>query len=803
MVVAVAENETFQRAMSSLQTGDVQMAERLLKDVLRSHPKHVAALNLLGITLMRLGKFGEAELRLRQALELAPASDATLYNYGIVLKTLNRPVEAVERFSQALKINASVPETWNNRGTVFHDLKRHREAVADFDRAISLNPNYSDAFFNKGNALADSRSYEQALAAYDQALGLRPDLAEAWLGRGNVLAELKQDADAIAAYDKALALKPNLAGAWLGRGNAFATQKQYGDAFAAYDRALAFKSDLAEAWLGRGNIYSDLKQHENAATAFDRALALKPDLAEAWLGRGKIWTELKQYDRASAAFDAALAKKPDLAKAWLGRGRVFTERGQHGEALAAYDRALALDPELDYAAGARLDAKLYLCDWTNLEVEIAGLLADVREWKPACLPFNFLALPSLPADQLQCARRYVQDQPSYPAIWQGEVYSHDRIRVAYLSGDFNDHPIAYLTVGLLENHDGSRFDVTGISFGFDDNSTIGRRTRGAFERFIDVRDKKDEEIASIMRRLEIDIAVDLMGFIKNNRLNVLARRPAPIQVNYVGYPGTMGAAYMDYIVADSTIIPEQHFGFYEEQVIWLPESFQINDHRQISEPTPTRHECSLPEGAFVFCVFNNNYKITPEIFEIWMRLLRKVEGSVLWLKVSGEAAPRNLRREAEKRGVAAERLVFAPPVLLHADHLARYRQADLFLDTLPYNAHTTAGDVLWAGVPVVTCLGASFAGRIAASVVRSVGLGELVTHSLEEYEALALRLVHDPTYLAAMKAKLARNRLTFPLFDAKRSTQQIEAAYTMVWERYQRGESPKLRVGEAGPIRFT
>jgi protein O-GlcNAc transferase len=801
-MIAVGENEAFQRALSAFQTGDAQNAERLFKNVLRSQPKHVAARNLLGIVLMRVGRFGEAELHLRKALELAPASDTTVYNYGIVLKALNRPVEALARFSEALTINASVAETWNNRGTVFHDLKRHREAIADFDRAINLNPNDPDAFFNKGNALADSKSYEQALAAYDRASELNPDLAEAWLGRGNVLLDLKRDGDAGAAYDKALTLKPNLTGAWLGRGNVLATQKQYSDAFAAFDKALTLKSDLAEAWLGRGNICSDLKQYDKAAAAFDQALALKPDLAEAWLGRGQIWTELKQYDQASAAFEAALALKPDLAKAWLGRGRVFTERGWHNDALAAYDRALELDPDLDYAAGARLDAKLYLCDWTNLEVEIAGLLADVRERKPACLPFNFLALPSLPAEQLQCARRYVQDQPSYPAIWHREVYSHDRIRVAYLSGDFNDHPIAYLTVGLLENHDRSRFDVTGISFGFDDNSTIGRRTRGAFEHLIDVRDKNDEEIASIMRRLEIDIAVDLMGFIKNNRLNVLARRPAPIQINYVGYPGTMGAPYIDYIVADSTIIPEEHCVFYEEQVIWLPETFQINDHRQISEPTPTRHECGLPEAGFVFCVFNNNYKITPQIFEIWMRLLSKVEGSVLWLKLSGDMAPRNLRREAERRGVAPERLVFAPPVLLHADHLARYRQADLFLDTLPYNAHTTAGDVLWAGVPVVTCLGASFAGRIAASVVTSVGLRELVTHSLEEYETLALRLAHDPAYLASMKAKLARNRLTFPLFDAKRSTRQMEAAYTTVWQRYQRGEMPKSRAAETGPIRL-
>jgi protein O-GlcNAc transferase len=801
-MTAVTEDEAFQRALSALQAGDANEAERLFKEVLGAQPQHVPALNLLGIVLMGLGRFGEAETYLRAALGESATSDTTLYNYGIVLKALNRPVEALQRFTEALKINASVAETWNNRGTVLRDLKRHTEAIADFDRAISLNPNYTDAFYNKGNALADSKSYEQALTTYDRALGLKPDLAEAWLGRGNVFAELKQDDEAVAAYDKALVLKPLLAEAWLSRGNVLARGRQYDGAFAAYDKALTVKPDFAEAWLGRGNIYRELKQYDRATGAFDRALALKSDLIEAWLGRGTVWTELKRYDEALAAFDTAVALSPDSAKGWLGRGRVFTECGRHEDALAAYGRALALDPHLNYVAGARLEAKLYLCDWTCLEAESARLLAEVRELKPACFPFTFLTLPSLPADQLQCARCYVQDQPSYPAIWSGQIYSHDRIRVAYLSGDFNDHPIAYLTVGLFENHDKSRFEVTGLSFGPNDTSTIGRRIRGAFEHFIDAQDKSDEDIADLVRRLEIDIAVDLMGFIRNNRLNVLARRPAPIQINYIGYPGTMGAPYMDYIIADSTIIPEQHCVFYEEQVIWLPETFQINDHRKISEPAPTRHECGLPETAFVFCAFNHSYKIMPEIFEIWMRLLKDVEGSVLWLKVSGEIAPRNLRREAECRGVAPERLVFAPQVSRHADHLARYRQADLFLDTLPYNAHTTAGDALWAGVPVVTCLGRSFPGRIAASVVKSVGLKDLVTHSLQEYEALALKLAHNPVYLASIKAKLACNRLTFPLFNAERSTRQMEAAYTTVWERYQRGEMPRFRTGESKPIRF-
>jgi protein O-GlcNAc transferase len=397
---------------------------------------------------------------------------------------------------------------------------------------------------------------------------------------------------------------------------------------------------------------------------------------------------------------------------------------------------------------------------------------------------------------LQCARRYVQDQPAYPPLWQGEVYAHDRLRIAYLSADFNEHPTAYLTAGLFEHHDKSRFEITALSFGQNDNSPARRRLEAAFEHFIDVGDNSDQEIATLVRRSEIDIAVDLMGFTKDNRLGVLARCAAPIQVNYLGYPGTMGAPYMDYILADATVIPADHDAFYAERVVRLPGTYQINDNRRaMSQRTPTRGDCGLPQNAFVFCCFNNPQKILPEIFDIWMRLLRTTKGSVLWLFAGNAKAVANLRVEAEKRGVAPERLIFAPKASV-ADHLARHRLADLCLDTLPYNAHTTASDALWACLPVVTCLGETFAGRVAASLLKAIGLDALITHTLGEYETLALRLSRDPAYLAMLKDTLKRNRDRCLLFDTQSATRHIEAAYLTMAEIARRHEKPRsFKVG--------
>ena len=347
--MTVSVEEFFTRAIASFQAGRLEDAERCFTEVLQYDPKHIAALNLLGILLTHVKRYSEAERVLRSALNINSKSDVTFYNYGIVLKALTRPSEALERFTQALAINPVVAETWNNRGTVFNDLKRYIDAISDFDQAVALNPNYSEAFCNKGNSCGKLKRYNEALAAYDKALALRPDLADAWLGRGNVFTELKRRDEAFAAYDKALALKPDLADAWLGRGNVYNELRRYDDAFAAYDKALALKPDLAEVWLGRGNVYNELGRYDDAFAAYDKALALKPDLADAWLGRGNVYNEFGRYDDAFAAYDEALALKPDLAEAWLGRGLAFFRLNLDAEALECYEKSLALKQDLPQA----------------------------------------------------------------------------------------------------------------------------------------------------------------------------------------------------------------------------------------------------------------------------------------------------------------------------------------------------------------------------------------------------------------------------------------------------------------------
>jgi len=785
-------NENFQRGLTALRAGNLKEAERFLVAVTRAQPMHVPALNLLGVVFGRLGRNAEAVASYDRVLAVAPDSIEAWYGRGMTLLAAGRPQEAIASFDRVLVAKPDFVQVHLLRAKLLADLGQHDAALAAVDKLLAVMPGLAEAWLGRSNILFEAGRHEEALSAAQRAVALKPDLAEAWHGLGNTLNELSRHDGALGAYDKALALNPNFAGAWHGRGNVLNELRRYHDALASYDKALALVPNLTEAWLGRGNILNVLKQSEDALGTFDQALKLHPDLAEAWLGRGNAFCECSDYDNASTAYDRALALNANLAEAWFGRGNVFFfHRKEYEQALAAYDRALALKPHLRFGIGDRLHVKLYLSDWRNLRAEIADILTTIRARRPAISPFQSLAILSSAADQLACAQRFMADQPSFPAIWRGEIYSHDRIRIAYFSPDFCNHAVGQLAVGLFEAHEKSRFETIAISYGRDDGSQLRRRIISAFDDFIDVRQMTDADVATVIRRREIAILVDLSGLTRYNRFGVLLRRVAPIQVNFLGYPGTAGADCMDYIVADPTVIPEDHFPLYSEKVVWLPDAYQPNDDkRHVADRKPTRSECSLPEIAFVFCCFNNNYKITPEIFDVWMRLLQAKEGSVLWLIATNATAESNLRGEAEQRGISSERLIFAPKLPL-ADHLARSSQADLFLDTMPYNAHTTGSDALWAGVPLVTCLGSTFASRVAASLLKAIGLDELITNSPEGYEALALKLAREPALLASVRAKLKRNRETYPLFDTARFTRHIEAAYVTMWERYQRGEAPE------------
>ncbi|MEP7030468.1 MAG: tetratricopeptide repeat protein [Pseudolabrys sp.] len=791
--MASSPEAIFQRGLTSLNTGKLEDAERQFKTLLQRMPGHVASLNLLAVVLSQRKKFSESELYLKSALSIDATRDATFNNYGLVLKALKRPAEAFDRFSQALAIDGRNAVTWNHRGTTLNDLKRFEEAVADFDKAISFDAKFADAYCNKGNSLSHLKRFDEAFTAYDKALALNPQLASAWFGRGNALHGIKKFDEALSAYDKASAINPSFIEPLVARGNIYSGTDRYEKAAAAFDKALAIDPGNPSAWLGRGNVLTALLRLDDAGAAYNNALKGNPDLAEAWFGRGRILASRNRLDLAQAAYEKAVSLKPDLVLAWFGRGNIFYDRKQFDEAAFAFEKAYTLDPELNFLEGYRLNARMYLGEWAHYDDDVAHLLKNVRAGKPASTPFALLPIPASAADHSLCVQNYVKNWPCLEPVRRNAFYSHDRIRVAYLSSDFRVHPIAYAVAELFELHDRKKFEVIGISFRPDEKSGMRARIARSFDQFHDVQPLKDQQAAEFIAQLEIDIAVDLNNYSAYCRPGILARRPAPIQVNYLGHALTMGVDFMDYAIADKFVLPDDQHKFWTEKIVQMPDTSMVQDtvtKRAMPTQPPTRGAAGLPEDAFVFCCFNNSFKITPPVFQVWMRLLKAIDGSVVWLSPTSDIARQNLCNEASKAGVDPSRLIFAPLTERVEDHLSRHRAADLFLDTLPYNAHSTAADALWAGLPVVTCAGETFVARVAGSLLHAIGVPELITESLEAYEALALALARDPQRLAELKAKLARNRDSYPLFDTARFTRNLEAAYVTMWQKYQRGEPP-------------
>jgi predicted O-linked N-acetylglucosamine transferase (SPINDLY family) len=544
-------------------------------------------------------------------------------------------------------------------------------------------------------------------------------------------------------------------------------------------------------------------EFEAAAQLMGEALKLDPNSPELWSNRGTALVAAKQPEAALTSFSRALELNPGFLGAIANRAHVLFELQRYAEAIPDYQALLARDPGHPYSAGNLVFCRLQCCDWAHLETDRRTIVARLRLGQRVVPPVLSVALLDSAADQMGAAQIVARDRfPPAPALWRGESYRHDRIRVAYVSADFHAHATAALTAGVFEAHDRGRFETVAISFGRDDESAMRKRLERAFDRFIDMRGKSDMEIARAIRELEIDIAVDLKGYTSDARPAVFSSRPAPLQVNYLGFPGTMGAPFIDYLIADPIVVPNAQKAFYAEKIVWLPDTYQPNDRsRDVADVPVDRVRAGLPPSGVVFCCFNNSYKIQPQIFDAWMRLLKGVEESVLWLLEDNAAATRNLQREAAARGVDPARLVLAPRAPL-PEHLARHTLADLFLDTLPYNAHTTASDALWMGVPIVTCKGNTFAGRVAASVLHAAGLLELATESLEDYETLALRLARDPAALANIKTKLVARRGTTPLFDVVRFTRHLEAAYVTMHERRLRGLAPEgfaVDVTDAAP----
>ncbi|HEY1315295.1 MAG TPA: tetratricopeptide repeat protein [Steroidobacteraceae bacterium] len=624
----------------------------------------------------------------------------------------------------------------------------------------SIDPDEWQSLYASAAAALGSGQLQRAIQLYDSAIHRKPDHAEAYYKRANALNGLGRWELALADYDRAIALNPAYAYAFCNRGTVLERMGRWDEALGSYDRAVALNPGDFLAYYNRASVLKHLKRLEEALSSYSQAIALKGDYFAAYFNRGNILKELERYEAAASS----------------------------------YTQALALDPEHKYLLGTRRQSQMQICDWSGLTADLQQLAAGLQAHKAVSAPFPLLALLESPILQRLAAQIYVREEcppddslGAFPPRRRG-----DKLRIGYFSADFRHHPVSLLSAQLFETHDRSKFDFTAFSFGPATNDAMRARLVRAFDQFIDVRDRSDADVARLARDKGIDIAVDLGGFTEHSRTKIFALRAAPVQISYLGYPGTMGAVYMDYLIGDRTVVPQTHQGHYAEKIVYLPHSFLPNDStREIAATVFARHDLGLPPDAIVFCCFNNNSKIMPSTFDSWMRILRRTANGVLWLSQGNAAAANNLRQAAMQRGVDADRLVFAPRMASLPEHLARYRAADLFLDTLPYNAHATAIDALWAGLPVLTRPGECYAGRVAASLLKTIGLPELIAASAVQYEDLAVQFAAEPLRLAEVKQKLARNKLKTPLFDTPALTRHLEMAYTRAYERYLANLAPE------------
>lgn len=719
-------------------------------------------------SLQRQGQLEKAIELYGTAIGQRPERAEVYYKRANALNGLGRPEAALADYDRAIALNPAYTYALCNRGSVLERLERRDEALASFDRAIAIDPTDALTHYNRGSVLKDLRRFDKALESYEMAVTLKPEFAEAYVNRGNVLRELLLQEAAAESFGRAIELSPTIAEAFQGRGAALYALRRFGEALVDYGRAIELKPDSAGLYLKRGNLLCELQRQDAAVLDYLKATELAPDDVKGYHGLGSAYVRLKKLDLA----------------------------------IASFEKAIALDPNGQYFIGTCRSAKMQICQWEGLGEDLDLIARGVKAGKPVCSPMALASLMDSPALLRSSAEIWVQDQILGPREMDADLERitdistarlnrprSAKIRIGYFSSDLRTHPVGFLTAGLFEHHDRSRFEITAFAFGPERVDPMQARMEKAFDRYIDVRRKSDLDVAAMARELEIDIAVDLNGFSDSSRTRIFALRAAPVQINFLGYPGTMGAGFIDYLIADGTVIPRTHQAHYVEKIVYLPGSFlPFDSSYAIADRAFSREELGLPPDGFVFCCFNNSHKILPDVFDRWMRILSRVEDSVLWLSHSTAEMCEKLRKEAPRRGVDGGRLVFAGRIASLPEHLARLRAADLFLDTLPYNAHATALDALWAGVPLLTYPGDSFASRVATSLLRAGGLPELIAVSPADYEEKARELAEHPVRLGDLRHTLVQRATA--LFDTERYTRNLEAAYEMIYERYRSGEAP-------------
>ncbi len=781
-------DEGVQAVLGFYDKGRLQDAVDLIGVLLGKYPKKSDLHTLAGACLAGLGRWDEAVQSYEQAIRLNPGDVDAQVNRSVALIRLQRFEEALDACDRALKLQPNSANGHSNRGMVLRQLGRLDAALAAYDMAMRFQPDSPEIQYNRANLMLDREQYLDAVTAYDGAIALRPGYAAAHSNRGNALKALERHFDALASYDAAIAAEPGFAEAHSNRGLVLLGLKRVDEALEACTQAAILQPGVAEVHYNLGTILQDQNRLDDAVACYDRAVAIDPTHVRGHGNRGTALQSLLRLDEALASYDRVVALKPDDAAGHVDRGNVLQQQLRLEEAVDAYGRAIALNPGHAEAQAQLIFQRARMCDWSDV-AELADLAA-LGITTGAVAPFALLAIEDHAEHHFQRARKWVSEKVKGSGIAFPTMRAPSpRIRIGYFSADFHNHATMHLLAKLLERHDRSRFEIHAFSYGAR-RDAMTERAIAAVDAFHDISAMSDKAAADFAKKQAIDIAVDLKGHTQEARLGIFSHRPAPVQIAWLGYPGTTGASFIDYMIADPVVLPEAHRPYYAEKIITLPDSYQANDDgRAIADRVYARAELGLPEDGVVFASFNSNYKIRPAELDAWARILEAVEGSSLWLLRDNIWAEANLKREAEARGIDPARLVFADRAAL-PEHLARHAVADLFLDSFNCNAHTTASDALWAGLPLLTRLGDSFASRVAASLLQAVGLPELAVETVEDYVETAIAIAQDPVRIAALKAKLAANRATAPLFDTDRLTRQIETAFDMAHERRMANQRP-------------
>ena len=754
-------------------------------------PDYAEAHKNLGITLKDLDQLDAAAESLNKAIAIDSNYLDAHYNLAITLKDLNQYDAAVKSYHKVIEINPNFAQAYNNLGNLLKDLGQTDEALKNYHKAIEINPNFAHAYNNLGNVFKDLGQLKDAVTNYQKAIDKNPNFSEAHNNLGNAFKDLDELDSAIQSYQRAVELDNNLYEAYYNHGVVLMKLKRFNSSINCFQSAIEINPNFAQAFNNLGSALMSLGRLDESIDYFKKSLDVDSEYVNALNNYGIALTDIGQLKAGAKSIEKAIEIDPNFAEAHNSLGNIFKKFKKRDKALLCYERAYAIKPDMDFLLGSILNSKMHLCIWNSLPSQIEHLAKRVSNCEKTIDPFNQLGLIDNPALQRKATEIRINSahpkNHSLPAI--NSYAWRPKIRIGYFSADFKIHPVTTLTAQLYEVHNREHFEIHAFSYGPDTNDEMNLRIKAGVDHFHDVEAMSHKDIALLARSLEIDIGVDLTGYTAKSRTDIFAMSVAPIQLSYIGFLGTMAAEYYDYLIADPVMIPKESQQHYAEKIVYLP-SFQVNDSKDLPpEITLTRKDVGLPETGFVFCCFNNTYKFTPTIFDSWARILGAVDNSVLIVFASNETSKVNLTKEIALRHINPNRLIFADRYE-RPEYLARYRVADLFLDTHPYNAGTTASDALKMGLPMLTMLGQSYQARMGASILTSINLPELITHTPEEYESLAIELATNPKKLKAIKDKLASNLSTAPLFDTQRFTKNIESAYTQMYERNQQGLEP-------------